>query len=858
MRRADRMGRGPERPVGLNIANMTLAELKIGQTATILNVGGEGGLRQLFLDMGVLPGVPVTLVKYAPMGDPMELRVHGYELTLRRADARKIEVREDPSPTLPQGEGVVTTDLCPISKTLYSPPLRRGTGEGLADNRSFLPEPEHPGLGEGGHYHQEQEKARRETEGNLSTPSPYGDSTLSQGEKGNGKRSTFNDTPLTFALVGNQNCGKTTLFNQLTGSNQHVGNFPGVTVDRKDGAIKGYPNTVVTDLPGIYSLSPYTAEEVVSRRFILEERPSAIINIVDATCIERNLYLTMQLMELGIPMVLALNMMDEIKNNHGAIRINEMEALLGIPVIPISAMRNEGVDEVIRHAVHVAKYQEGPLRHDYCSPDENGGAVHRCLHAIMHFIEDHAQRAGLPIRFAAAKLIEGDPLVVDALSLSQNEQETVEHILQQMEEERGLDRQAAIATMRFDYINSICQRTVIRPADTKEYLRSQVIDKVLTGKWTALPSFIAIMAVVFWLTFDGIGGWLQEQVEMGVEWFTSLTDTFLSSINIAPAIHSLVIDGIYGGVGTVIVFLPLILMLFFFLSMMEDSGYMARIAFVMDRPLRKLGLSGRSIVPLLLGFGCSVPSVMSSRTLPSVRDRRLTIMLTPFMSCTAKIPIYAFFAAAFFPDNAALVMFSLYFLGIAVGILVALLMKHTWFHGEAVPFVMELPNYRLPVPGNVLRLLWDKASDFLRRAFTVIFLASMVIWFLQTFTFHLKMVAPGMEHESMLAQMAGLLQPIFQPLGLGDWRIVTSLISGLLAKEVVVSTLSTLFADVPLSEIFTTATAYAMMVFCLLYTPCIAAMATIRRELGGTWAMIILVFQCVIAWLAAFAITLIL
>ncbi len=857
---------------------MTLAELKIGQTATILNVGGEGGLRQHFLDMGVLPGVPVTLVKYAPMGDPMELRVHGYELTLRRADARKIEVREDPSAEGPQdpngpsplplrkggeynvllmGQKSVVTTPSPCGRvgdgSGGSGGWRGRLGEGLADNRSFFPEPEHPGLGEGGHYHEEQEKAR------LERRKEKGERRDENGEREteNGKRTTENSS-MTFALVGNQNCGKTTLFNQLTGSNQHVGNFPGVTVDRKDGAIKGYPNTVVTDLPGIYSLSPYTAEEVVSRRFILEERPSAIINIVDATCIERNLYLTMQLMELGIPMVLALNMMDEIKNNHGAIRINEMEALLGIPVIPISAMRNEGVDEVIRHAVHVAKYQEGPLRHDYCSPDENGGAVHRCLHAIMHLIEDHAQRASLPIRFAAAKLIEGDPLVVDALSLSQNEQETVEHILQQMEEERGLDRQAAIATMRFDYINSICQRTVIRPADTKEYLRSQIIDKVLTGKWTALPSFIAIMAVVFWLTFDGIGGWLQEQVEMGVEWFTSLTDTFLSSINIAPAIQSLVIDGIYSGVGTVIVFLPLILILFFFLSMMEDSGYMARIAFLMDRPLRKLGLSGRSIVPLLLGFGCSVPSVMSSRTLPSVRDRRLTIMLTPFMSCTAKIPIYAFFAAAFFPDNAALVMFSLYFLGIAVGILVALLMKHTWFHGEAVPFVMELPNYRLPVPGNVLRLLWDKASDFLRRAFTVIFLASMVIWFLQTFTFHLKMVAPGMEHESMLAQMAGLLQPIFQPLGLGDWRIVTSLISGLLAKEVVVSTLSTLFADVPLSEIFTTATAYAMMVFCLLYTPCIAAMATIRRELGNTWAMIILVFQCVIAWLAAFAITLIL
>lgn len=785
---------------------MNLAELKIGQTATILNVGGKGSLRQHFLDMGVLPGVPVTLVKYAPMGDPMELRVHGYELTLRRADARKIDV----SP-------IAVSDM----------PKR--------PVRNSAPEPQHPGLGEGGHYHQEQEKA-----------------------EGRSQSQTKRDKEvrLTFALVGNQNCGKTTLFNQLTGSNQHVGNFPGVTVDRKDGVIKGYPNSVVTDLPGIYSLSPYTNEEVVSRRFILEERPSAIINIIDATCIERSLYLTMQLMELGIPMVLALNMMDEIKNNHGAIRINEMESLLGIPVIPISAMRNEGVDEVIRHAVHVARYQEGPLRHDYCSPDENGGAVHRCLHAIMHFIEDHAQRANLPIRFASAKLIEGDPLVIDALALSKNEQETVEHILCQMEEERGLDRQAAIATMRFDYINNICSRTVVRPTDSKEYLRSQIIDKVLTGRWTALPSFVVIMAMVFWLTFDGIGGWLQEQMEIAIEWFTELTDNFLSSIDIAPAIHSLVIDGIYSGIGTVIVFLPLILMLFFFLSIIEDSGYMARIAFLMDRPLRKLGLSGRSIVPLLLGFGCSVPSVMSSRTLPSVRDRRLTIILTPFMSCTAKIPIYAFFSAAFFPDNAALVMTSLYFLGIVVGILVALLMKHTWFRGEAVPFVLELPNYRLPVPSNVLRLLWDKASDFLRRAFTIIFLASMVIWFLQTFTFHMQMVVPGMEHESMLAQMAGVIQPLFEPLGLGDWRMITSLASGLLAKEVVVSTLSTLFAGVPVSEIFSAGTAYAMMVFCLLYTPCIAAMATIRRELGTTWAMIIFAFQCVIAWVAAFLVTL--
>ena len=785
---------------------MNLAELKIGQTATILNVGGKGSLRQHFLDMGVLPGVPVTLVKYAPMGDPMELRVHGYELTLRRADARKIDV----SP-------IAVSDM----------PKR--------PVRNSAPEPQHPGLGEGGHYHQEQEKA-----------------------EGRSQSQTKRDKEvrLTFALVGNQNCGKTTLFNQLTGSNQHVGNFPGVTVDRKDGVIKGYPNSVVTDLPGIYSLSPYTNEEVVSRRFILEERPSAIINIIDATCIERSLYLTMQLMELGIPMVLALNMMDEIKNNHGAIRINEMESLLGIPVIPISAMRNEGVDEVIRHAVHVARYQEGPLRHDYCSPDENGGAVHRCLHAIMHFIEDHAQRANLPIRFASAKLIEGDPLVIDALALSKNEQETVEHILCQMEEERGLDRQAAIATMRFDYINNICSRTVVRPTDSKEYLRSQIIDKVLTGRWTALPSFVVIMAMVFWLTFDGIGGWLQEQMEIAIEWFTEQTDNFLSSIDIAPAIHSLVIDGIYSGIGTVIVFLPLILMLFFFLSIIEDSGYMARIAFLMDRPLRKLGLSGRSIVPLLLGFGCSVPSVMSSRTLPSVRDRRLTIILTPFMSCTAKIPIYAFFSAAFFPDNAALVMTSLYFLGIVVGILVALLMKHTWFRGEAVPFVLELPNYRLPVPSNVLRLLWDKASDFLRRAFTIIFLASMVIWFLQTFTFHMQMVVPGMEHESMLAQMAGVIQPLFEPLGLGDWRMITSLASGLLAKEVVVSTLSTLFGGVTVTEIFSAGTAYAMMVFCLLYTPCIAAMATIRRELGTTWAMIIFVFQCVIAWVAAFLVTL--
>lgn len=780
---------------------MTLAELKIGQTATILKVGGQGSLRQHFLDMGVLPGIPVTLVKYAPMGDPMELRIHHYELTLRKADAGQIIVTP-------------VTDVSPQDDA----------------SCAIVHEPLHPGLGEGGHYHREQ------NEGRDTSPTDKPDKAR----------------PLTFALVGNQNCGKTTLFNQLTGSNQRVGNFPGVTVDRKDGVIRGYPNTTVTDLPGIYSLSPYTHEEIVSRRFILEHRPSAIINIVDATCIERNLYLTMQLMELGIPMVLALNMMDEIKNNHGAIRINELETLLGIPVVPISAMRNEGVDEVIRHAVHVARYQEPPLRHDYCSPDGNGGAVHRCLHAIMHFIEDHAKMAGLPARFAASKLIEGDHLVIEALNLSRNEQETVEHILCQMEEERGLDRQAAIATMRYDFINSVCSRTVVRPSGTKEYRLSMALDRILTGRWTAIPAFAVIMAAVFWLTFEGIGKWLQDQVEWGVEWFTAIVDRILGSVGIAPAIHSLVIDGIFSGVGTVIVFLPLILLLFFFLSMMEDSGYMARIAFVMDRPLRRLGLSGRSIVPLLMGFGCSVPGVMSSRTLPSVRDRRLTIMLTPFMSCTAKIPIYAFFASVFFPGHAAWVMAALYFLGIVVGIVVALVLKRTLFHGEAVPFVMELPNYRMPVPSNVLRLLWEKAWDFLHRAFTVIFLASMVIWFLQTFTFHMEMVAPGMEHQSMLARVAGLLQPLFSPLGLGDWRIVTALISGFLAKEVVVSTLSTLFAGVPLSQVFTTATACAMMVFCLLYTPCVAAMATIRRELGTTWAVVILVFQCVIAWLMAY------
>lgn len=785
---------------------MTLLDLHIGETATITRVGGEGALRQHFLDMGVIPGATVTLTKFAPMGDPMELRLHGYELTLRLADAGKIDIVMGTASTQ-ESEAIVNPDLLKVCH-----------------------EVEHPGLGEGGRYHEEDKEH--------TPPTPQ-----------NGSRK-----PLTFALAGNQNCGKTTLFNQLTGSNQHVGNFPGVTVDRKEGAIKGHPHTIVTDLPGIYSLSPYTNEEVVSRNFILNEQPSGIINIVDATCIERNLYLTLQLMELNIPMVLALNMMDEVENNGGTIRINEMEQMLGIPVVPISAMKNQGVYEVVKHAMHIGKYQEKPLRQDFCSPEDHGGAVHRCLHAIMHLIEDHALKAGIPLRFAASKLVEGDKLVEEALQLSQNERETVEHILCQMEEERGLDRQAAIADMRFNYISHLCSATVVHPHESKEHIRSRRIDKILTGKWTALPSFIGIMGLVFYLTFNSVGAWMQDIFQAGIDWFTEISDQALTSWNIAPAVHSLIIDGIYNGVGTVLVFLPLIILLFFFLSMLEDSGYMARIAFVMDKLLRRLGLSGRSIVPLLIGFGCSVPSVMASRTLPSVRDRRLTILLTPFMSCTAKIPIYAFFAAAFFPGHAAWVMMSLYLIGIVTGVIVALILKHTHFRGEAVPFVMELPNYRLPVPTNVARLLWEKAKDFLQRAFTVIFLASMVIWFLQTFNWHLQMVEEGMESQSILAQIASVVAPIFSPLGCGDWRIVTALVSGLLAKEVVVSTLSTLFAGVAITQVFSAATAFTLLVFCLLYTPCIAAIATIRRELGGKWALTIVLGQCAIAWVTAYCI----
>lgn len=783
---------------------MKLSELKIGQSACIVNVGGEGALRQHLLDMGMIPGAELTLVQFAPMGDPMEVRIHGYELTLRIAEAQEIEV------TLLVEKG-----------SEASPSSREGIGVGLKE--------EHPGLGEGGHYHDESPEAHTK-------PLP-------------------SSQRLTFALAGNQNCGKTTLFNQLTGANQHVGNFPGVTVEHKYGTIKGHPEAQVIDLPGIYSLSPYTSEEVVSRRYILDEHPTAIINIVDATNIERNLYLTLQLMELGVPMVIALNIMDELKANGGTVRINRMESLLGVPVVPISAMKNEGVDELIEHALHIARYQERPQRQDFCHPDDHGGAVHRCLHAIMHLTEDHCQHINMPLRFAACKLAEGDKMVADALELTQNERETVEHIIVQMEQERGLDRQAAIADMRFQFIEAVTRQAVVKPLESREHIRSRRIDRVLTGRWTALPSFIVIMGLVFYLTFSSVGVWLQDMFQAGVDWFTEVSDQALTNWNIAPAVHSLIIDGVYNGVGTVLVFLPLIVCLFFFLSMLEDTGYMARIAFVTDKLLRRLGLSGRSIVPLLIGFGCSVPSVMASRTLPSERDRRMTILLTPFMSCTAKIPIYAFFAAAFFPHHAGLVMASLYAIGILVGIVMALVLKRTMFRGEPVPFVMELPNYRLPLAKNVLRLLWDKARDFLQRAFTVIFLASIVVWFLQTFDFHMQMVSDA--HDSMLAAVAGVIAPLFQPLGLGDWRIVTALVSGFMAKETVVSTLGALFGEATLTAIFSPVVIYALLIFCLLYTPCVAAIATIRRELGGRWAAFVVAMQCLIAWLCAYLVILI-
>ena len=773
---------------------MTLKDLPIGKTATIRTVGGEGALRQHFLDMGIIPKAEVTMVKYAPMGDPIEVRVHSYELTLRLADAEKIEIEEVHEEKTPPG----TSRIPAGARTLP-----------------------HPGLGEGGKYHDKADE----------NPLPDG-------------------TVLTFALAGNQNCGKTTLFNQLTGSNQHVGNFPGVTVDRKDGMIRGRKNTLVTDLPGIYSMSPYSSEEIVTRNFVLNEHPKGIINIVDATNIERNLYLTMQLMELDVPMVLALNMMDEVRDNGGSVLVNEMEKLLGIPVIPISAAKNEGIGELIEHALHVAKYQEKPGRQDFCDAEDHGGAVHRCLHGIMHLIEDHAKKAGIPVRFAAAKLAEGDHLILDQLGLDENEKETLEHIIVQMEAERGLDRAAAIADMRFTFIEKICSETVVKPHESKEHLRSVRMDRILTGKYTAIPCFIAIMAAVFFLTFNVIGAALQTLLELGIGYLTDVVDHLFTVWNVNETLHSLVIDAVFNGVGSVLSFLPVIVTLFFFLSLLEDSGYMARVAFVMDKLLRKIGLSGRSIVPMLVGFGCTVPGVMASRTLPSERDRKMTILLTPFMSCSAKLPIYGFFTAAFFPKHGGLVMVALYFGGILMGILMALLLRGTMFRGEAVPFVMELPNYRMPGAKNVGQLLWEKARDFLQRAFTVIFLATIVIWFLQTFGTHLNLVADS--KDSILAVISGKIAPVFAPLGFDDWRISTALITGFMAKESVVSTLSVLFGSTEaLLGVITPAAAASLLVFCLLYTPCVAAIASIRRELGGKWAAGVVIGQCVVAWLAA-------
>lgn len=768
---------------------MTLKELAIGKSAVIRTVGASGALRQHFLDMGMIPGAEVTVVKFAPMGDPMELQVHGYELTLRLAEAEQIEVEE-------------------ISERTNS----HFRGERLKPV-------DHPGLGEEGKYHSEED----------ANPLPDG-------------------TVLTYALVGNQNCGKTTLFNQLTGANQHVGNFPGVTVDRKDGTIKGYPNTNVTDLPGIYSMSPYSSEEIVSRNFVLDEHPKAIINIVDATNIERNLYLTMQLLEMDIPMVVALNMMDEVIGNHGSIDVNTMEALLGVPVIPISAAKNEGVDEVIRHALHVAKYQERPLRQDFCDKSDHDGAVHRCIHAVIHLIEDHAEEAKLPVRFAATKVIEGDPLILEQLKLDQNELDMLEHIVQQMETEREVDRSAAIADMRFDFIERLCEQTVVKPKESKERVRSEKIDKILTGKYTAIPCFIGIMVLVFYLTFNVIGAFLQGILEMGIDQLSRMAEAGLIALNVNDVIRSLVIDGIFTGVGSVLSFLPIIVTLFFFLSMMEDSGYIARVAFVMDKLLRKIGLSGRSIVPMLIGFGCTVPAVMATRTLTSERDRRMTILLTPFMSCTAKLPIYAFFVSTFFPGKGGLIMSGLYVLGIVVGILIAFLYRGTLFKGEPVPFVMELPNYRLPGAKNVAQLLWEKAKDFLQKAFTVILMATIVVWFLQSFDLHLNLVEDSA--DSILAMIAGALVPILRPLGLGDWRICTALISGFMAKESVVSTLEVLFGG-GIASVLTPLSAGVLLVFSLLYTPCVAAVASVKRELGAKWAVGMVFWQCLIAWIVA-------
>ena len=774
---------------------MTLKELEIGKSAVVTQVGGEGALRQHFLDMGMIPGAEVTVVKFAPMGDPMELQIHGYELTLRLAEAEQIEIK-------------------PIDKRSNS----------HAGSERIQPSV-HPGLGEEGKFHSKEDEH----------PLPEG-------------------TTLTYALVGNQNCGKTTLFNQLTGANQHVGNFPGVTVDRKDGAIKGYSDTNVTDLPGIYSMSPYSSEEIVSRNFVLQDHPTAIINIVDATNIERNLYLTMQLLEMDIPMVVALNMMDEVTSNHGAINVNLMEELLGVPVIPISAAKNEGVEELVKHALHIAKYQERPMRQDFCDKKDHDGSVHRCIHAVIHLIEDHAEKADIPVRFAATKAIEGDLLILKQLKLDENEKEMLEHIVCQMETERGVDRSAAIADMRFDFIERLCEQAVVKPKESKERIRSEKIDRIFTGKYTAIPCFIAIMAAVFYLTFNVIGAWLQNILQLGIDAIADMVGKGLKAAQLNDALYSLIMDGIFTGVGSVLSFLPIIVTLFFFLSLMEDSGYIARVAFVMDKLLRKIGLSGKSIVPLLIGFGCTVPAVMATRTLTSERDRKMTILLTPFMSCTAKLPIYAFFVSVFFPGRGGLIMTGLYLFGIVMGILVAFLYRATLFEGEPVPFVMELPNYRLPGVRNVGQLLWDKAKDFLQKAFSVILVATVVVWFLQSFNLRLNMVSDS--SDSMLAMIAQIFVPILTPLGLGDWRIATALISGVMAKESVVSTLEVLFSG-SISTVLSPLTAGSLLVFSLLYTPCIAAIASVKRELGSKWAVSMVIWQCIVAWVAAFAVYLI-
>ncbi len=774
---------------------MTLKEIQVGQTVRIASVGGDGALRQHFLDMGMIPDTEVTLIKYAPMGDPIELRLHGYELSIRLADAEQIEV-------------------CPLTEE-NSSSLKKSTRK----------QTEHPGLGEGGRFH-------AKGDGN---PLPEG-------------------TVMKFALVGNQNSGKTTLFNRLTGSKQHVGNFPGVTVDRKDGMIKGHPDTLITDLPGIYSMSPYSSEEIVSRNFVLQEKPHALINIVDVTNIERNLYLTMQLLEMDIPMVVALNMMDELTSNGGGIDVNLMEQILGVPVVPISAAKNEGIEELVEHAIHIAHYQECPVYQDFCSKTEHGGAVHRCIHSIIHLIEDHAERSKLPLRFTAGKVIEGDTLVMEQLSLDQNEKETIEHIVLQMEHERKLDRSAAIADMRFSFIQRLCSETVTKAQESKEHIRSRKIDAVLTGKYTAIPMFILIMGLVFWLTFNVIGAWLQGVFEGCIDFLTESADTALTNAGANEAIHSLIIDGIFAGVGSVLSFLPIIVTLFFFLSILEDSGYIARVAFFMDKLLRKIGLSGRSIVPLLIGFGCSVPAVMATRTLPSERDRKMTILLTPFMSCTAKLPIYAFFVNTFFPEQSGLIMIGLYLLGILVGILAACFYKGTIFKGEAVPFVMELPNYRLPGVRNVSQLLWEKAEDFIQRAFSVILIATVAVWFLQSFDLRLHLVEDA--ENSILAAMAGIFVPLMKPTGLGDWKILVALVSGFMAKESVVSTLEILYSD-GVNNAMTSLTAAALLVFSLLYTPCVAAIASVKQELGGKWAFAVVIWQCVVAWLGALLVYLI-